>query len=324
MKGTYEVRVRNKQKVSYRFTLRRNVTVVRGDSGTGKTTLYEMVATHMRGNAGNAVSITCERACVALTDIDWEHQLADTRDSIVFVDEGAKYITSRDFAKAVGESSNYFVLLTRMPLHQIAYSVDEIYHIKTSGRHHTFVRAYPRRKGHAYGEATTRARTPYTVLLVEDSKSGLQFFESRFSGTDVSCTTSNGRSGIYGWLRAHSGQKVFVVADGAAFGPETTRVFALQKQHPQDIRICLPESFEWLLMESGVLRDNHMLEVLKDPASFIDSSEYSSWERFFTDLLNMVTIDTPFEYHKEYLGQAWTIPANSDKVMALIAHGNIR
>lgn len=324
MRGSYEVRIRNKQKVSYRFTLRRNVTVVRGDSGTGKTTLYDMVATHMRGNAGNAVSVTCERPCVALTDMDWRHQLGGVRDSIVFVDEGARYVESEDFAAAVGGSSNYYVLFTRRPLHQLAYSVDEVYHIKTSGRIHTFVRAYPSRRGHAYGTGANESRAAYTVLLAEDSRSGLQFFESRFSDTGVSCTTSGGKSGIYEWLQAHLGQKVFVVADGAAFGSEASRVLALQAQHPQDIRLCLPESFEWLLMNSGVLRDDSMAEVLKDPAAHIDSSEYASWERFFTDLLKETTVGTPFEYHKSRLAEAWTVPANADKVMAQIAHGNVR
>ena len=248
MKGSYEVRIRNKQKVSYRFTLRRNVTVVRGDSGTGKTTLYDMIVTHMRGNAGNAVTIICERPCVALTDIAWEHQLSQMHDSIVFVDEGAKYISSEDFARAVGGSSNYFVLLTRMPLHQISYSVDEIYHIKTSGRLHTFETEHPRRKGYAYGATSGHSRANYTLLLAEDSKSGLRFFEARFLDSHVDCKTSNGRSGIYKWLSEHLGQKVFVVADGAAFGSEASRVLSLQAQHPSDIRLCLPESFEWLLL----------------------------------------------------------------------------
>ena len=136
--------------------------------------------------------------------------------------------------------------------------------------------------------------------------------------------TSNGRSGIYKWLKEHVGQKVFVVADGAAFGPEASRVLALQAQRPDYIRLCLPESFEWLLMESGVLQNNRMRDVLKDPASFIDSSEYVSWERFFSDLLSNITLGTPFQYRKEHLAKAWTIPANADKIMVLLANGNVR
>ena len=324
MRGTHEVRVRNRQGVSYRFVVRRNITVVSGDSGTGKTTLYDMVALHMRGSAGDVVSITCDKPCVALTDYDWSHQLASTHDSIVFVDEGAHYIVSEDFASALINSDNYYVLFTRIPLHQIPYSVDEIYRIKASGKYHTLDPIYHAGRGHAYGMPTTQTSGPYTVLLAEDSKSGLQFCESRFSGTEVRCETSQGRSGIYDWLEDHLGQKVFVIADGAAFGPEARRVLALQARHPEDIHICLPESFEWLLLRSGVLHDAHVNEVLKDPASYIASEEYASWERFFLELLRQATNGTPFEYAKNRLADAWTLPANASKVMRPIAHGNVR
>ncbi len=323
MKGQHEVYVRNRRKVAFRFTLKRNITVVRGNSGTGKTTLYDMIAAHMRNNAGDAVNLTCDKPCMALTDHDWQHQLSGFHDSIVFVDEGAGYLSSEDFASAVRYSDNYYVLFTRVPLHQLPYSVDEIYHIKTSGKYHTLVPAYRQRMGLVYG-VSSRSRAPYAILLTEDSKSGLQFFEARLSREGVACLTSSGRSGIYKWLKEHAGQRVFVVADGAAFGPEAKRVLALQEQHPQSIRICLPESFEWLLMKSGVLHDAHIEEVLEDPARFIESREYSSWEQFFTALLRQRTQGTPFEYDKQRLSDAWTVEHNADKVMGAIAHGNVR
>ena len=67
-----------------------------------------------------------------------------------------------------------------------------------------------------------------------------------------------------------------------------------------------------------------MSNVLQNPSAHIDSAEYSSWERFFGDLLRRETLGTPFEYHKSHLAEAWTIPANADKVMALIENGNVR
>ena len=39
MKGTQHVEVSNRN-AKFRFDLHRNITIVRGDSGTGKTTLY--------------------------------------------------------------------------------------------------------------------------------------------------------------------------------------------------------------------------------------------------------------------------------------------
>ena len=45
MTGSYEIVVSN-VKVRYEFTIRRNITVVKGDSATGKTTLVEMIREH--------------------------------------------------------------------------------------------------------------------------------------------------------------------------------------------------------------------------------------------------------------------------------------
>ena len=41
MKGAYELTVQNKR-IHYQFTIKRNITVIRGDSATGKTTLLEL------------------------------------------------------------------------------------------------------------------------------------------------------------------------------------------------------------------------------------------------------------------------------------------
>ena len=42
MKGKYRVSVQNK-KIKYDFEIRRNITIIRGDSATGKTTLIDMI-----------------------------------------------------------------------------------------------------------------------------------------------------------------------------------------------------------------------------------------------------------------------------------------
>ena len=46
MKGIHKVVVGTKY-LKYEFELRRNLTIIRGDSATGKTTLVDMIRTHM-------------------------------------------------------------------------------------------------------------------------------------------------------------------------------------------------------------------------------------------------------------------------------------
>lgn len=43
MTGEYKIRVKNSRN-NYIFNLKRNITVLCGDSGRGKTTLYEMIS----------------------------------------------------------------------------------------------------------------------------------------------------------------------------------------------------------------------------------------------------------------------------------------
>ena len=106
MKGTQHVEVSNRN-AKFRFDLHRNITIVRGDSGTGKTTLYNMIADYTRLQAESGVNLSSTKPCVALMDMDWKNQLDGISNSIVFIDEGAMYISSEKFAEAIKNSDNY-------------------------------------------------------------------------------------------------------------------------------------------------------------------------------------------------------------------------
>ena len=101
MNGSHLVKISRRRGTKYTFTIKRNITIVRGDSGTGKTTLFDMVADYMRTGEQSGVSLQCDCPCVALTDYDWRNQLSSVHDSIVFVDEGLKEIHSDEFAHHV-------------------------------------------------------------------------------------------------------------------------------------------------------------------------------------------------------------------------------
>ena len=324
MIGTHQVRVSRRRGTSFRFEVRRNVTIVRGDSGTGKTTLYEMVADHTRLGDASGVSIQCDKPCVALTDIDWQNQLEQTRDSIVFVDEGFEPLASEAFARAVFGSDNYFVIFSRSELANLPYSVNEAYRIKTSGKFHTFEPLYKCKEGERYSLSRVTPKIDFDVLLTEDSKSGLQFFSHRFEDKELRVETSASNSKIMTWLIDHSDERVFVVADGAAFGPNADRVLKLQRERPENITVCLPESFEWLLLKSGIVKSEGLGAVLEDPSAHIESASYATWERFFAALLVELTRGTPFAYKKAELAEAYLVPANASRAMALIACRNVR
>lgn len=153
MKGSYKVKVSRKRGTTFEFTVRRNITIVRGDSGTGKTTLYDMVADYTRLGDRSGVTVQCERPCVALTDIDWRNQLAGIAGSIVFIDEGMEDLPTEDFARAVRDSDNYYVIFTRSELPRLPYGVNEVYRIKASGKFHDLVPIYKEQEVRELGTA---------------------------------------------------------------------------------------------------------------------------------------------------------------------------
>ena len=128
MKGTHKVIVET-ERMKYEFSIRRNITVVLGDSATGKTTLVEYLNLYSQRGSGSGVSVQSDVPCVVFTAISglWQSTLAEIKHSIVFIDEGQPFIFSKDFAMAAQNSDNYYVLITRRPLYNLPYSTKEIY-----------------------------------------------------------------------------------------------------------------------------------------------------------------------------------------------------
>ena len=318
MKGIQSVRVSNR-KTDYKFELYRNITIVRGDSGTGKTTLYDMINAYTRNGAQSGVQIASSKPCVALEDFDWKNQLRNTQDSIVFIDEGAKFAATEDFAHEIKNSDNYYVIFIRENLHQLPYSVEEIYEIKTSKKYHTFSRMYKKNKACVYSLSSGKIADHYDTVLTEDSKAGYTFYEHYLTDSGKICVSARGRSSIYHWLLEHRDQKVFVIADGAAFGSEMDKIMQLQQKYPENITICLPESFEWTILNSGLIKDDEVAEVLTEPSEYIESKDFFSWEQFFTHFLVQKTKDTYMAYSKGKLNSFYTVAENAERIAAVIA-----
>ena len=317
MKGIQSIEISNRT-AKFKFDLYRNITIVRGNSGTGKTTLYTMVADYTRLGASSGVTISSIKKCVALVDIDWKNQLRNVSDSIVFIDEGSDYIVTKEFANAIKRSDNYYVIFNREALHELPYSVDEIYEIKKSGKYHSLKKMFPSKEGHIYSSVPSKNHK-YSVLITEDSKSGFQFYENYFKGTSIECVSTKSNSAIFKWLKKNPDSSVLIIADGAAFGSEIDRVMKLQSRKPGMIRVCLPESFEWLILKSGMVNKNSIIKKLNNPSDYVDSAKYFSWEVFFEKLLVEETKDTPFQYQKKRINKVYLNEENSKRIVAEIS-----
>lgn len=304
MRGVHDVIVRN-NKVQIKLTVSRNLTILQGKSATGKTTLLELIAAYDELGANSGVVINCDVPCKILAGRNWLRDLSFIENSIVFIDEDSSFMKSHEFAHAARRSSNYFVLVARESLPQLPYSVDEIYGLKNTNRSTTKYPVYSRTYASTYriyGKSEFDGARPQ-VVIVEDSNSGFEFFAALCENSDIPCISACGKSNIYDIALSREERDILVIADGAAFGPEMEFLTSLQRF--KRIKLFLPESFEWLVLKSGLFPDRNTQEMLRNPASYIESADFFSWEQFFTHELIEKTRDSYLAYNKSRLNEAY-------------------
>ena len=175
MKGTHRIIISNAT-VRYDFSVRRNITIIRGNSATGKTTMVDMIAEYYESGRSSGIDLSCDKPCRVLSGREWKILLSTMKDSIVFIDEDNEFLPSDDFARAVRDSDNYYVIVTREGLPNLPYSVDEIYGIRTSGKYaglrQTYNEFYRIYSEHVPGEMISPDH-----VIVEDSNAGFEFFD---------------------------------------------------------------------------------------------------------------------------------------------------
>ena len=301
MKGKYHVVVQN-SRVRFEFDVKRNITIVRGDSATGKTTLMTLVEEHDRLGDESGVDVICERRCLAVSNANWEAVIGASSSSIIFVDEDTRAVKTPEFARLIQQTDNYYVIITRESLPNLPYSVEEVYGIHTSGKYADLRRTY-NSFFRLYEPAEPRCDVPVQGAIVEDSNAGYEFFRA-IAGDGVSIVSAQGKAKIRSRLLAIGDQGVVVIADGAAFGPEMDEVHLYARTHP-NVYVYLPESFEWLILSSGLIDGNRVSDMLAHVEDFVESKEYFSWEQFFTRFLVEETAGTNLHYSKSRLNPVY-------------------
>ncbi|MCI8331690.1 MAG: translation initiation factor 2 [Clostridiales bacterium] len=312
MKGTHQITIQNK-KIKYSFSVRRNITVIRGNSATGKTVLIEMVREYSESGKDSGITLQCDKPCAVLSGMNWEAQLSTIHDSIVFIDEGSRFVSSKDFAAAIQKTDNYYVIVTREGLSALPYSVNEIYGIRDAGKYGQLKQTY-NELYHIYAHYEHDKSVTPTVVITEDSNSGFQFFGHVCSSQQINCISANGKSNIFKLLLERNTEPILVIADGAAFGSEMEKVIKLQNE-VRNFTLYLPESFEWLILKSDLIKDKTISNILADPSSYIESKDYFSWERFFTALLTKTTEATYLQYSKHSLNPAYLQDTAVQKIL---------
>ena len=168
MKGNIKVVVSTK-KLRYELNLRRNITIIQGDSATGKTTLIQIINDYLTSRTGPGTDVICKKKCAVLSG-DLESvliRLERLSDTIVFANEQEHFLYPKRFAAAVLKSDCYFVFITRDDLHTLPYSVNEIYCLKNSGYYQNTRQVY-NSLHQIYPESQVHDMIAPTMILTED------------------------------------------------------------------------------------------------------------------------------------------------------------
>lgn len=143
METKHDLLIQNKRDIQFKFTIQRKFTIIRGNSATGKTTLFQMIS-DANSSRLSGVTISCDVPVKALYEIGYKYELENEAGNIYIIDEDFGPLKSKEFAAIVLKSENCFILITRESLPTIPYSYREIYEIKTSGKYHSLENIYPK------------------------------------------------------------------------------------------------------------------------------------------------------------------------------------
>lgn len=315
MRGKHTVRVSD-NRVRYEFTIKRNITVIRGDSASGKTTLLEMLDNYVRLGYESGISMECDVPVdTYMADdrrMDWRTRLEASEGSIVFIEEMNSFIRTREFAEYIAHSDSYYVLVTRWSLKNLSYSVEEIYKLTEKGRYPKTKQIYNGLEKY-YSFHTDREIMNIYKVITEDSGAGNQYFDLYCREKELLCENTDGNSNMIKAIRK-SLQGMLCIADGAAFGSYIDECIQYLRYARKDCVLWLPESFEYLILQSGIVKIPDLGSILEDPSDYIDSKKFTNWERLFTFLLVEYSKETVFAYNKAELNEYYKSEGSRNKI----------
>lgn len=315
MKGSYDFKVKSK-KLLFEFTIRRNITVIKGDSATGKTTLLHMMYEYLRVGRESGYSVSSDGSYYVYLRQEvgrtWQDMLYPLKDTIIFIEENNHFVFSREFAEFVKISGNYFVLINRASFKMLPYSIHEIYEIITDKKHADVKESYHYFK-ELYSNYPVLENNRMDIVVTEDSNSGCQFFSGLFKQSRV--VSAGGNSRVLLRLQELESGDILIIVDGAAFGAMIENCLEFISTKKQRISVWMPESFEYLILRSGMIQSAELPEILASTSDYVEAEEYESWEQYFTQLLISLTENKAYKYLKKTLNAYYMQEKNVQKII---------
>lgn len=284
--------------VHYKFSINRRFNAIKGDSGIGKSVFYTMVEDYNRTGsyAGITIKVPQGYHLVTSTEESWQRDMTGLKDAIIVLDE-FDAVCSDNFCtmhKNLSVQNNlWFIVMARIDsiyknnkYKLLSYSVNALYTVATIDKVHYNVPLY--------SEILTQYKSQsfsFDAILVEDTKSGYEFFRRLFYRFPVKSADS-GKSNIITVLEnmKNAGySNILLFVDLASYDCHMEELVEFAYYTALNIYIIdFYECFEYLLLTTNLL--NHKEEVIKEFHNIeYFANQHYSWEEYFEELLKHVT-----------------------------------
>lgn len=309
MKGRFSLEIESR-KVIYQLNMERKVTVIKGNSATGKSSMIRLLADYIELGKDSGVHIRKSsdyEIKVFENRTDWSRDLEHVHNSIIFADEDVRYLYDKNFQTVFQTADCYIVIISRSGMfQQLPYAINSIYELRTqkNGKF-SVVRMYQ-----IYQMELEQSRTNY--VITEDSNSGYEMMQKIFT---CPIEPAGGNSNVLHCLakKLSEYESISIIVDGAAFGGYISAVMRLSGVR-NNVTVIAPESFEYLLLKTFAFQ-RFLTDELEHTWKYCDSRFYLTWERYFTDLLRKIAEQNyGFLYSKKKLHDFFLNEANIEQV----------
>lgn len=197
MVGKHFVEI-NAKKYIANIYLERNITIVTGDSGTGKTSLIKLLDLIRKGNRRITMKASAEVYIMPdyiELDFDLLRQTFEKnyKGFIIFIDENCNLINKKGFIEFIFGLDNYFVIITRDSMAQLPYAATSILTPDTTVSNTITITSFIQK----YNVVTTATHVSYDFIIFEDSGSGFDVYSKLFSEINPKLKDNNIKKTIF-------------------------------------------------------------------------------------------------------------------------------
>ena len=246
--------------------LKRKVTIIRGYSGTGKTSLFKCIESSRKNN--NNVSVKSDLPVATVIDMDHNDSFISFSNNRIYIIDEDSILLDKDnlqyLSNEISKSNSYFIIISRSDTLDLVYSVYSIMRLfserRDNSQYYTLVPFY--------SENTFDINNELEGIITEDNNingSRVVFFKDF---CNIPTIGSSGNKSIYSMLLKN--RNYLGIIDAEAYGAFISKVI-----NDSRINYWLPRSFEYLLLNAS--------EFEYVPAEdFEDICKFLTFERYYT------------------------------------------